>query len=495
MVFNSFPFIFFFVPIVVAGFYFLARKDHGWAITWLVLASLCFYGLWDYRYLPILLSSIVINYSACRWLLAAGRAKHPWRLAISISFNLILLCFFKYVNFFIGSINGVSGTALPSLDIILPIGISFFTFTQIAVLVDAYHGKIKEMRFSHYCLFASYFPYIVAGPILRQQEMLPQFAAMGEGEQQNNCRPGAGNFAVGISIFIFGLGKKLLIADNLGAAMNPVFAGDSPQFFQAWLGMLAYTFQLYFDFSGYSDMAIGVSRLLGFKIPINFNSPYKATSISDFWQRWHISLSQFLKNYLYIPLGGNRSGQLMRYRNLILTMLLGGLWHGANWTFVIWGGLHGLYLCVQHGWQFLRKSRGEHKIPSAAHRAANRLLTWALTFLAVLVAWCFFRAPDVASALAVLAGMAGLHGISPVTEIDSLAYIMLFFSAVAAFWLPNTNELFLSSGSRDDASSRPLSLFRANWSPTLRWGLAVGLVFALCLLSIEQTNEFIYAQF
>lgn len=483
MVFNSFAFIFLFLPVVVCGFYLLARKNNGWATAWLGLASLFFYGSWDVRFLPILLSSILVNYLACQWLLADNRNKHPWRLAISISFNLILLCFFKYVNFFIGSINDLSGSVLPMLDIILPIGISFFTFTQISVLVDAYHGKIQELRFGHYCLFASYFPYIVAGPILRHEQMLPQFTASAR------YKVNAENFAVGISIFIFGLGKKLLIADNLGRAMTPVFAGGDPQFFQAWLGMLAYTFQLYFDFSGYSDMAIGVSRLLGFKIPINFNSPYKATSISDFWQRWHISLSQFLKNYLYIPLGGNRSGQLMRYRNLVLTMLLGGLWHGANWTFVVWGGLHGLYLCLQHGWQYLRKGRrGE---PSPAALWGNRLLT----FLAVMVAWCFFRAPDVSSAMAVLAGMTGGNGISMVTEIDSLAYFMLILSAVVAFFLPNTNELFLSSDRRDGTPSVSLSIFQANWSPNLRWGLAVGLVFALCLLSIEQTNEFIYAQF
>lgn len=483
MVFNSFAFIFLFLPVTVCGFYLLARKNNGWATAWLGLASLFFYGSWDVRYLPILLSSILVNYLACQWLLADKRTKHPWRLAVSISFNLILLCFFKYVNFFIGSINDLSGSGLPMFDIILPIGISFFTFTQISVLIDAYHGKIQELKFGQYCLFASYFPYIVAGPILRHEQMLPQFTASA------GYKVNAENFAVGISIFIFGLGKKLLIADNLGRAMNPVFAGGDPQFFQAWLGMLAYTFQLYFDFSGYSDMAIGVSRLLGFKIPINFNSPYKATSISDFWQRWHISLSQFLKNYLYIPLGGNRSGQLMRYRNLVLTMLLGGLWHGANWTFVVWGGLHGLYLCLQHGCQYLRKGRSGE--PSAAALRGNRLLT----FLAVMVAWCFFRAPDVPSAMAVLAGMAGGNGISMVTEIDSLAYFMLILSAAIAFFLPNTNELFLSADRRDGTPSVSLSLFRANWSPNLRWGLAVGLVFALCLLSIEQTNEFIYAQF
>ena len=500
MVFNSFPFIFLFLPVAVGGFYFLARRNNGWALTWLTLASLVFYGSWDYRYLPILLGSVFVNFAACRWIIAVRGVKNfsPLRrLTAGIAFNLGLLGFFKYVNFFIGTINDVAGRNLPPLDIILPIGISFFTFTQIAVLVDAYRGKIREIGLLQYCLFASYFPYIVAGPILRQEEMLPQFSGAGRRTGEKFfAPPRADDFAVGIAIFVFGLAKKLLIADNLAAAMNPVFAGGEPQLLQAWLGMLAYTFQLYFDFSGYSDMAIGVSRLFGFTIPINFNSPYKAVSVSDFWQRWHISLSQFLKNYLYIPLGGNRHGQLNRYRNLVLTMLLGGLWHGANWTFVVWGGLHGMYLCVQHGWQTMQK--GKEKQLASPFGAASRLLACrVLTFIAVMVAWCFFRAPDISSALAVLSGMVGLNGISMVKEIDGLGYFMLAASAIIAFWLPNTNELFLSpKGRSPERGEEPaLVLFRATWSPSLRWGFTIGLLFALCLLSIEKTQDFIYAQF
>jgi alginate O-acetyltransferase complex protein AlgI len=481
MVFNSFSFIFIFLPLTVCGFYALAGKNRRLAALWLLLASLFFYGSWDYRYIPILLTSILVNYWAGRRIIGAERlARRGW-LAVSISFNLLVLGFFKYVNFFILSINDVTGAGIPVMHIILPIGISFFTFTQISLLVDAYHHKIKNLDFIHYLLFASYFPYIVAGPILHHQEMLPQFADSGR------YRAKAENFATGIAIFTFGLAKKLLIADNLAAAMTPLFADGNPQFFQAWLGMLAYTLQLYFDFSGYSDMAVGVSRLFGFQIPINFNSPYKATSVSDFWQRWHISLSRFLRNYLYIPLGGNRRGQAARYRNLLLTMLLGGLWHGANWTFVIWGGLHGLYLCVQHGWQFMMRTR--EKSPSRAARHAKQ----ALTLAAVMVAWCFFRAPDVPAALAVLAGMAGGNGISPVTELDLFGYGMLLFSSFIAFCVPNTNELFLARPQALNATSPPISL-RA-WAPNRRWGIVIGTIFALCVLSIERTNDFIYAQF
>jgi D-alanyl-lipoteichoic acid acyltransferase DltB (MBOAT superfamily) len=483
MVFNSFLFIGIFFPVTVCGFYFLARKSHRLAAMWLVLASFTFYGSWDYRYVPILVSSIGINFWACRRIISARPSHRKRWLTAAIAFNLILLGFFKYVNFFIVSINDVTGGTLPAINILLPIGISFFTFTQISLLVDAYHEKITGLDFTHYVLFASYFPYIVAGPILHHKEMLPQFADSGKYTVKAN------NFAIGISIFVFGLGKKLLIADNLASAIDPVFAGGNPHFFQAWLGMLAYSLQLYFDFSGYSDMAIGVSRVLGFRIPINFNSPYKATSVSDFWQRWHISLSRFLRNYLYIPLGGNRHGQLRRYRNLLLTMLLGGLWHGANWTFVIWGGLHGLYLCVQHGWQFLMKKRT--KAPTLAYRVFSRVLT----LLAVIVAWCFFRASDVASAMAVLAGMAGWNGITMVSEIDVPGFIMLALAAITAFSLPNTNELFLYRDSNLEKISTSPSLVRLNWSPNARWGVAIGIIFALCVLSIERTSDFIYAQF
>ncbi len=483
MVFNSYAFIVFFLPATLFGLYLFSRKSREWTAVWLICASLFFYGSWDYRFIPILLASIVINYLACKQIITATPGHGKRWLTASIAFNLLLLGFFKYVNFFIVSINDVTANNLPLLNILLPIGISFFTFTQISLLVDAYHGKIKELNFTHYLLFASYFPYIVAGPILHHQEMLPQFA------DRNHYQLKADNFAVGISIFIFGLGKKLLIADNLAASITPLFAGGNPQFLQAWLGMLAYTLQLYFDFSGYSDMAVGVSRLMGFHIPVNFHSPYKATSVSDFWQRWHISLSRFLRNYLYIPLGGNRKGQLQRYRNLLLTMLLGGLWHGANWTFVIWGGLHGLYLCIQHGWQYML--RNTYRQPTPLTNALNRIIT----FLAVMVAWCFFRAPDVASAFKVLAGMAGIHGISPVNEIDSFAYTMLLLSTIVAFYLPNTNELFLFSEKGQGSKLPSYSILSVKWSPTVLWGLAVGCIFALCILSIERTSDFIYAQF
>ena len=483
MVFNSFLFLIMFLPATLLGFFYFLRKGRQWAILWLIMASFFFYGSWDYRFIPILLTSILINYAACKRIICSPPENRRRWLTAAVIFNLLLLGFFKYANFFITTLNDTTAGSITPLNIILPIGISFFTFTQISFLVDACHGKIKELNFTHYLLFVSYFPYIVAGPILHHQEMLPQFAGLSHYPVRGN------NFSIGVSLFIFGLGKKLLIADNLALALGPVFVAEHPQFFQAWIGALAYTLQLYFDFSGYSDMAVGVSLLMGFRIPINFNSPYKATSISDFWERWHISLSQFLRHYLYIPLGGNRQGQFRRYRNLLLTMLLGGLWHGANWTFVVWGGLHGLYLCVRHGWQQMMKN---------THRQPTRLknfLSRSVTFVAVVIAWCFFRSPSVASAMHVMAGLIGQNGISPVTEINAFAYFMLAAGTFVVFFMPNTNELFLFPESGKEGKPASPSILSVKWSPSVLWGIAMGFVFALCILSIERVNDFIYAQF
>lgn len=484
MVLSSYAFLFLFLPVVLTGFFLLGRKNPQWAASWLLLSSLAYYVSWDYRFLPILLASILCNYLTCTRILAAGqrpRERKIW-LTVAVAFNLLLLGFFKYVNFFISTVNGITGAEISLLALLLPVGISFFTFTQISLLVDAYHGKVRDISLGRYALFVSYFPYLVAGPVLHHKDMLPQFA------DTDNYRPTANNFAVGITLFVFGAAKKLLIADNLVPLVDVAFAADSPELIQAWLGLFAYSLQLYFDFSGYSDMAIGISRLFGFHIPFNFNSPYKAASVSEFWLRWHISLSRFLRNYLYIPLGGNRNGQIARYRNLLLTMLLGGLWHGSNWTFVIWGGLHGLYLCVQHGWQHLTGGR-------TSSGAFSKGCSHVLTFLAVMVAWCFFRAPNVDAAFDILAGMIGKNGMAPVTGVSSFSMLMLGLSTCIAFFMPNTNEVFAHLESRFANSPAAASIRQLRWRPSLRWGLATGIVLTLCLLSMDKTQEFIYAQF
>lgn len=508
MLFNSFAFLFLYLPAVLAGYFWLGRRRPGQAAAWLALASLFFYGYWDARYLPLLLVSICVNYGAGRALAAAGPAlRKPW-LVGALAANLGLLAYCKYANFFVGSLNGAGLGHWPALDIVLPVGISFFTFTQIAFLVDCYRGEVREFRFIHYALFVSYFPHLIAGPVLHHRDMMPQFA------DPAHCRLRAANFAIGLSIFVLGLAKKVLIADNISPMVGPVFAaGAHPQLLEAWIGTLAYTFQLYFDFSGYSDMAIGLSRLFGVKLPLNFNSPYKSSDISQFWRRWHMSLSRFLRDYLYIALGGSRAGRLLRYRNLMLTMLLGGLWHGAGWTFVIWGGLHGLYLVLHHGWRYLM-----------ADAALLRARCWplvagAITFVAVMLAWVFFRAPDLASALDVLGALAGANGISlprglaahahwfgalgPALQFDGIRWIdfggfgvpALLLAMSLAFFAPNTQEIFFHYEpciERIVQSPRRLAL---RWSPRKRWSLTFAALFLACLFGMNRVTEFLYFQF
>jgi len=410
MLFNSYGFIFLYLPAVLLGFFWLARVSHAFAAGWLALASLFFYGYWNPAYVGLLLGSIACNYAFGLWIAKAGVRREDRRkkqlLIVAIAANLALLAYYKYANFFVGSVNSLAGTQWSLGEIILPLGISFFTFTQIAFLADTYQGKVKEYNFVHYLLFVTYFPHLIAGPVLHHREMMPQFALA------STYRFNYENLSVGLTIFIIGLFKKVIVADGLAFYVGPVFAapasGVQLTFIDAWGGALCYTLQLYFDFSGYSDMAIGLSRMFGVVLPLNFHSPYKSVNIIEFWRRWHMTLSRFLRDYLYIPLGGNRKGKARRYLNLMITMLLGGLWHGAGWTFVIWGGLHGLYLVVNHGWHGLRKRLGQN--PHRSLSGPMHALAVLITFLAVVVAWVVFRADNIDTALAMLKAMAGMNG-------------------------------------------------------------------------------------
>jgi alginate O-acetyltransferase complex protein AlgI len=515
MLFNSFGFLFLFLPVTAAIFFLLARRSHQLAAIWLALASVFFYGWWDYRYVPLLLASICSNY-CLGWQIAhtAPIASRRW-LILAIAANLLLLAYFKYADFYIFSANYLSGADFPALHIILPIGISFFTFTQIAFLVDTYQGKVKEYRFAHYVLFVTYFPHLIAGPVLHHKEMMPQFS------EASTYTWSAQNMAVGLSIFAIGLAKKVVIADGL--AVHATFFFDQPEnpsLFIAWGGVLAYTFQLYFDFSGYSDMAIGLSRMFGIKLPLNFNSPYKASNIIDFWRRWHMTLSRFLRDYLYIALGGNKKGQARRYVNLMLTMVLGGLWHGAGWNFVIWGTLHGTYLMINHAWSNL-----------AAHcrlRLTSSLWSFcsiSLTFVAVCFAWVFFRASDLTRATTIVQGMVAVYGVSlpasiglhlgglkAVLETYGVSFYLgggtrflqtyswVLLAAVIAFTLPNTQQIMdkfepaldYHSG-RDSASA--LSTCYLTWSPDLKWAAWVGIILVASLLLLNRPSEFLYFQF
>src|SRR3990167_464275 len=394
MLFNSYVFIFSFLPLTLAGFFLLGRVKPLLAAAWLTAASLFFYGWWNPLYIWLLAASILFNYACGIAIARTGargkRAGQKRWLIFAVTANLAVLAYYKYANFFLASISHFSGAALSFGEIVLPLGISFFTFTQIAFLADTYYGKAREYNFVHYSLFVTYFPHLIAGPVLHHAEMMPQFGLPA------TYRFSFENTAVGVTIFVIGLFKKVMIADEVGAYARPVFdaaaAGTELTLLEAWCGALAYTFQLYFDFSGYSDMAIGLSRLFGVVLPLNFHSPYKAVNIIDFWRRWHMTLSRFLRDYLYVPLGGNRRGKPRRSLNLMATMLLGGLWHGAGWTFVIWGGLHGLYLVVNHGWHTVRRKLGQD--PDRPLSRPAPLASVLLTFLAVAAAWVVFRADD-----------------------------------------------------------------------------------------------------
>lgn len=412
MLFNSPAFILAFLPLTLALFFAIGRHHRPAAAAFLALASLFFYGWWDVRYVPLLCASIALNFGvgsriiACS--IAEDRANARRWLIFGIVADLALLAYYKYSDLALATYNQLADTAYPALEIVLPLGISFFTFTQIAYLVDAYQGKAREYSAVHYGLFVTYFPHLIAGPILHHRQMMPQF----ERADVYRCIPQ--RLAEGGAIFMLGLAKKVVLADRFGEFAGGGFAavasGQEITLFAAWGAVLCYTFQLYFDFSGYSDMAIGLGRMMGIELPRNFASPYKATSIIDFWRRWHMTLSAFLREYLYIPLGGNRQGPVRRHLNLMLTMLLGGLWHGANWTFVVWGGLHGLFLVINHLWREAVARLRLHGIPWPDR--ALRPVYWALTFLGVMVAWVFFRADSFDAAMLMLRAMSGDFGVA-----------------------------------------------------------------------------------
>lgn len=525
MLFNSYEFLLF-LPASIIIYYVIGRIKNYLGIIFIVLSSLFFYAWWDIRFLPLLLASVITNYTAGRLIdrsLSSANARlADILLSVAVALNLCFISAFKYSAFFIENINTLFGTKFFIWDVILPLGISFFTFEQIAYLVDIRRNRIVDAGLLRYFLFVAFFPRLVAGPILRYNEIEPQIP---DGKPALLWE----NVAVGLTIFMFGLTKKTLLADGIAPYASPIFAladsGDPVDFFTAWGGALAYTLQLYFDFSGYSDMAIGAARCFGIRFPLNFFSPYKATSIIDFWHRWHITLSRFLRDYLYIPLGGNRRGQSRRYANLMITMLLGGLWHGASWTFVVWGGLHGLYLACNHAWIALRRRvwwldrLHAYKVVTA--------LCWLVTFLAVVVGWVFFRAPSFDAALTILRGMIGLNGVAipsglafvfgshtmwltefgiTLSNRSGAAFVetYLWVSALLgiALFMPNVQELMSKwkpTIEWPDATASPKLSHapepRLLWSPLPRWAVVSAAVTIAGVLSITRGSEFLYWQF
>lgn len=519
MLFNSYIFIFLFCPITFIVFYSIgARGHHRLALSWLVGASLFFYGWWNPAHLVLIIASIFFNYGI--GLSLGGRnATTPsrWLLGFGVTLNLSLIGYYKYANFFLDNMPFALGSQYHIEKIILPLGISFFTFQQIAYLMDAYRGETKDHSFLHYCLFVTFFPQLIAGPIVHHKEMLPQFG------QAMLYKFDLETLSVGLTIFAFGLFKKVNIADTLAAYASPVFAaasqGTTLTFFEAWCGALAYTFQLYFDFSGYSDMAIGLGRMFGIRLPINFNSPYKAVNIIDFWQRWHITLSRFLRDYLYIPLGGNRKGRLRQYVNLMVTMLLGGLWHGAGWTFVAWGALHGFFLATNHAWHQFRGTCLDFFIPKDTW--FGKVSAQVLTFLVVVMSWVVFRSESIETATSIWQSMSGFHGIAlpqfmkniiiendiwiPIQFINfdgmfrnntaPWAYrgiISVLIAGLIAWRMPNVTQILSKYNPVIAHQTDPTTIV---WHNSPYWAAGVGILFGLSILGLGSATEFLYFQF
>jgi alginate O-acetyltransferase complex protein AlgI len=412
MLFNSYEFIFAFLPISFFIYFYLNHKRLTIASKgFLVFSSLFFYSWWNIAYLPLILISMLFNYVIGNTLnkdINENKKSFSKKsiLIFGIVSNLVLLAYYKYADFFISNFNIVSGSNLNLLHMVLPLAISFFTFQQIAYLVDSYRGETKEYDFLNYALFVTFFPQLIAGPIVHHKEMMPQFA------NKRNMIKNYRNIALGIFIFSIGLFKKVVIADTFAVWATAGFdTATTLNFFEAWATSLSYTFQLYFDFSGYTDMAIGIALLFNIKLPINFNSPYKALNIQDFWRRWHITLSRFLRDYIYIPLGGNKISSFRTYSNLLATFVIGGFWHGAGWTFIFWGFLHGMALII-------------HRIWSNLGFKMNTILAWFITFNFVNIAWVFFRAKEWDDAIKVLKGMFGLTEII-LSEKYSLSFSFL----------------------------------------------------------------------
>jgi alginate O-acetyltransferase complex protein AlgI len=458
MLFNTQLFILAFLPVVL-GLYYMASERRTLRQAIVVISSLAFYGYWNYRFVLLLVSLTIANFLVVQM--------HGMRVTrhlpvIGVAMNLAVLCVFKYANFFGSNLAWLLGEPFRPWDIILPLGISFFVFQKISYLVDLKRGDRHIYGFLDFCMFVSFFPQLIAGPLVRHNEIIEQFRASPRGADMWE------NLGRGSVLFLLGVVKKAAIADTVAMVCNPLYqkaaAGLALNFVEAWAAAGTYTLQIYFDFSGYSDMAIGLALMFGLRLPFNFNAPYRSASIREFWQRWHMTLSRFLRDYLYIPLGGNRAGPWRQVLNVAVTMLLGGLWHGASWSFVAWGGLHGAALAVNGGWNRLGL-----RLPWA--------VGWVLTMLFVIACWVLFRSPDFTTAAHVLESMAGLNGLGRM-KLDNAAVVWM--GTALAIVGPTTQRLALE---------------KLHPSPWLAVPAGVLMVFALLLIGGRIPNEFIYFQF
>ncbi|MER2081444.1 MAG: MBOAT family O-acyltransferase [Ruminococcus sp.] len=491
MLFNSYIFILAFFPIVLLGYFGLNHfRKYTAAKIFLIVASLYFYGYFNWWYLLIIVTSVVLNYSFSRVMLRERTAR-PLRRAVfllALALNIGSLFYFKYYDFFIGNINALFQADFPLLHLLLPLGISFFTFQQLSYVIDSYKRdkNITEYNFFDYALFVTYFPQLIAGPIVTHDEMVPQFADV------KKKRFNADNFAAGLYAFAFGLGKKAVVADSFGLLVNHAFSDvSSLGCVNAVLVMLAYTFQIYFDFSGYCDMATGIGRMMNIDITMNFNSPYKAVTIVDFWKRWHITLTRFFTRYIYIPLGGNRKGTARTYLNIMIVFLVSGIWHGANWTFIVWGVLHGAANVLT---RILDKATG---LFSTRQSKPVNVLSWLITFLFVNVTWVIFRADSLQNAWDFFMQFFRFTGFSQTAELMQTAYspgfqipghIIPYFSLI----MPVCLFVFaFAAGVLMKNTNQRLDGFR----PSVPGALLTSCLLVWCIMSFAGVSTFLYWNF
>ena len=544
MLFNSYGFVFVFLPIVALVFYLLGRSARSAALLWITVASLLFYAWWRPVNVLLLAPSILVNYFLAKWmqrLVAREDRRAALLLVAGVVFNVLFLGYFKYRNFFAESVNFAFGTSLPMADLVLPLGISFITFQKIAFLVDVHGGRVNAFSLRDYFLFVLFFPQLIAGPIVHYTEVMPQF-------RQTTCRFQAADVAQGLTLFVFGLFKKVVLADSIAPLVSSLFqrvaSGDDISLVAAWMVAIGYTLQLYFDFSGYSDMALGLARIFGIRLPANFNSPLRATNIIDFWRRWHITLTRFLTAYIYnplvlyltrrrisagLPVSGGSGFAIGPYLVLVagptlLVMLISGLWHGAGFKFVIWGLLHGIFLCCNHAWRQLSLVRAWHK--RGGYDAAMAPVGFALTFVSVVVAMVFFGAPSTAAALQVLKDMIGYGGLDLPASLfarlggagnvlhslgfgesswwEGAQFLKLAGLIVALLALalasPNSLEILdwdgaASRAAKPSPSTKVFGILPIRWQASFIWAGAVAVVAAVVVNQLGGPSEFLYWQF
>ncbi len=529
MLFNSYEFMFLFLPVTVGLFFLLGRRGTGPALGWLIAASLFFYAWWRPLNVLIMAPSVALNYLLARLLLRYLQENRPRIVRVlliaGIAFNIAFLGYFKYANFLTGVTDDVFGTRFVLERIILPLGISFITFQKIGFLVDVAGGRVRSFTLRDYLLFVMFFPQLIAGPIVHFREVMPQF-------ERASCRFDGLNVALGSTLFFAGLFKKTVLADGIAPFVSPIYeqaaAGHPVALVQAWMAAIGFTLQIYFDFSGYSDMAIGIARLFGIKLPPNFNSPLRARNIIGFWAGWHMTLTRFLTAYLYNPLtlwltrrrlarglkglGGRNTTPASFLHLLILptlfTMAISGLWHGAGYTFILWGLINGVYLVINHAWIWMR---GTHRLRWGSDHL--------LTFVCIVAAMTFFRAPTLASAWNVLTGMFGAHGISlPLNALDRLPDLVRsqgfvstihpdpqFFPALRwmlallalALIAPNTQQMLERYEPALGVKAGPVGSVPhvLEWKPSLAWGLGMAVVAGVGVAHIAGVSEFLYWQF